>query len=71
MLFRGFVFQDFRLGELARGGWGNQEKRELVEPGVMALWTLHINLNSKKPLKQSSVREMSVICTTKSATYST
>ena len=44
-------------GKLARGGWGNQGKRGLWEPSGTAIWSLHINNNSKSPSKQSFVRE--------------
>ena len=44
-------------GELARGGWGNQGKRGLGEPGGIDTWSLRINEHMKNPSKQSLVRK--------------
>ena len=55
------MFQDVGFRELAIGGWGNQGKRRLAEPGGATAWTLFINDNSKNPYVQSSVREIGML----------
>ena len=53
------LLQDFGFGEIARGGWGNQGKRELGEPRGVTIWSLHIKGSSKNPslLSGATVRK--------------
>ena len=51
------LFQEYIIGELAMGGWGETRKKELGNPRGTIAWTLHINPNSKNPSEQSLVRE--------------